>query len=268
MYNWDGRQTGRESTVIRRSLIIVTAVVVIALAGLGADQLFATRAHRGVPVPPGSALASRTGKTISGQHDVTIVAQAIGSSVKVYREPTDPVPLMTLQSPQPFGAPQVFVVLQAVPNWLRVLLPVRPNGSTGWIRSRDVKLSWHTYRLVVELRSHLLIVYHGGVVIESDPAGIGTRETPTPSGTYFTKELIRTPNPDGPYGPYAYELSGFSTVLTHFAGGDGLIGIHGTNEPQYLGQDVSHGCIRISNAAITRLAHLLPLGVPVDIRDV
>jgi lipoprotein-anchoring transpeptidase ErfK/SrfK len=112
-----------------------------------------------------------------------------------------------------------------------------------------------------------LIVYKNGVVLETDPAGIGTHDTPTPSGVYYTKELIRTSDPSGPYGPYAYELSGYSTVLTHFNGGDGLIGIHGTNEPQYLGQDVSHGCIRISNDAINRLAHLLPIGVPVEIRD-
>jgi lipoprotein-anchoring transpeptidase ErfK/SrfK len=248
-------------------LIVVAVVVGVALAGLGVDQLLSSRPQAVVPVPPGAALTNRTGKPVTGQRDVTIVAQAIGSSVNVYRQPTAPVPWITLPSPQPFGSPQVFVVLQAKPRWLRVLLPVRPNGSTGWIHAGDVTLSWHTYRIVVELRSHLVIVDHNGAVIESDPAGIGTRETPTPSGTYYTKELIRTPDPGGPYGPYAYELSGFSTVLTRFAGGDGLIGIHGTNEPQYLGQDVSHGCIRISNAAITRLARLLPLGVPVDIRN-
>ena len=72
-------------------------------------------------------------------------------------------------------------------------------------------------------------------------------------------------NPNGIYGPYAYQLSGFSDVLLRFNGGTGVIGIHGTNEPWLLGKDVSHGCIHMSNAGITRLAHLLPLGVPVEI---
>jgi lipoprotein-anchoring transpeptidase ErfK/SrfK len=248
-------------------LIIVSAALAVVLASLVATQLLSSDPGSNSPIPPGAALTDRTGKKMSAGHDVTIVAQAVGSSVRVYRQPTDTLPWMTLPSPQRFGAPQVFVVLQADRNWLHVLLPVRPNGSTGWIETSEVRLSWHTYRIVVELRSHRLLVFHNDVVVESDPAGIGTRETPTPSGTYYTKELIRTPDPAGPYGPYAFELSGFSNVLTHFAGGDGLIGIHGTNEPQYLGQDVPPPCIRISNAAITRLAQLLPLGVPVHIRD-
>ena len=54
-------------------------------------------------------------------------------------------------------------------------------------------------------------------------------------------------------------------MLTSFAGGDGVIGIHGTNDPSTLGKDVSHGCIRMSNSGITKLAKILPLGVPVQI---
>ena len=70
---------------------------------------------------------------------------------------------------------------------------------------------------------------------------------------------------NGPYGSYAYGLSGFSNVLTSFGGGDGVIGIHGTNDPSSIGQDVSHGCIRLQNADIERLVRFLPLGTPVDI---
>jgi lipoprotein-anchoring transpeptidase ErfK/SrfK len=55
-------------------------------------------------------------------------------------------------------------------------------------------------------------------------------------------------------------------VLTHFgAGGRGEIGLHGTNHPELLGQDVSHGCIRIANRDIRRLSKILPLGTPVEI---
>ena len=109
-------------------------------------------------------------------------------------------------------------------------------------------------------------MYQGGTIVDVEPVGLGTRDTPTPGGSYYTKELLRPPNPNGPYGPFAYGLSGFSNVLTDFAGGDGVIGIHGTNDPSLLGHDVSHGCIRMSNAGITNLVSVLPLGVPVDIR--
>ena len=89
--------------------------------------------------------------------------------------------------------------------------------------------------------------------------------TATPTGTYFVVELLQQASPSGVYGPYAFGLSAFSNVFYSFGGGPGQIGLHGTNEPERLGTDVSHGCIRISNAGITRLARILPLGTPVKI---
>jgi lipoprotein-anchoring transpeptidase ErfK/SrfK len=160
----------------------------------------------------------------------------------------------------------VFLVESQAGDWLHVYLPVRPNGSMGWIPTNQVKLTQHNYRVVVETTAHRITVYKGWQIIDQEPVGIGTRETPTPGGHYYLKELLQPTNPNGAYGPYAYGLSGFSNELTDYAGGDGVIGIHGTNDPSALGKDVSHGCIRMSNAGITRLVKVLPLGVPVDIR--
>jgi lipoprotein-anchoring transpeptidase ErfK/SrfK len=188
------------------------------------------------------------------------------AQVAVYATPRASAPRWLLANPQPSGAPLVFLVQQHRGGWLRVLLPVRPNGSTGWIRSADVRLSQHDFRIVVTLSAHLITVYQSAQIVDREPIGVGTRLTPTPGGLYYTKELLRPPNPAGAYGPYAYGLSGFSNVLNSFAGGDGVIGIHGTNDPSLLGKDVSHGCIRMSNAGITKLAKLLPLGVPVRIQ--
>jgi len=98
------------------------------------------------------------------------------------------------------------------------------------------------------------------------PVGVGTNATPTPGDLYYVKELLPPPEPNGPYGAYAYGLSGFSNQVTSFAGGEGVIGIHGTNDPSSIGKDVSFGCIRMSDAGITRLAGRLPLGTPVEIR--
>ena len=145
-------------------------------------------------------------------------------------------------------------------------LPVRPNGSMGWVPTNQVKLTQHNYRIVVETGAHRITVYKGWQIIDQEPIGVGKAETPTPGGHYYLKELLQPTNPNGAYGPYAYGLSGFSNVLSDYAGGDGVIGIHGTNDPAALGHDVSHGCIRMSNDGITRLAQVLPLGVPVDIR--
>ena len=89
--------------------------------------------------------------------------------------------------------------------------------------------------------------------------------TPTPSGLYYITELLRQPDPTGVYGPYAFGLSAHSNVLNEFAGRDGILGIHGTNFPQGIGTNVSHGCIRMSNKAIRKLARTLPVGTPVRI---
>jgi lipoprotein-anchoring transpeptidase ErfK/SrfK len=89
--------------------------------------------------------------------------------------------------------------------------------------------------------------------------------TPTPVGLYYITELLKQPDPTGPYGPYAFGLSAHSDVLHEFAGRDGILGLHGTDFPQGIGTNVSHGCIRMSNHAITKLAHVLPVGTPVRI---
>ena len=200
------------------------------------------------------------------------VAQGVPTWVDVFASPGAPGPAMTLQNPTPSDAPLVFLVLAEQGEWLQVLLPIRPNGSTGWVARSDVSLTEHSYSIVVELGAHTITVFEGGRVILNELVGVGTNATPTPHGLHFTKELFRTtdasgnPSSRGPYGPFVFGLSGFSEVLFDFGGGDGVIGIHGTNDPSSLGRDVSHGCIRMSNEGITALAEILPLGVPVDVR--
>lgn len=66
--------------------------------------------------------------------------------------------------------------------------------------------------------------------------------------------------------PYAFGISGHSDTLKKFAGGPGQLGLHGTDQPDKLGTDVSHGCLRLSNEVITELAETLPLGTPIEIQ--
>ncbi|HVE95278.1 MAG TPA: L,D-transpeptidase [Acidimicrobiales bacterium] len=195
---------------------------------------------------------------------LSIVATATGPLVTVHESPDGAV-RQPLPNPLPSNAPLTFLVREQRVGWLRVLLPLRPNGSEGWIKLADVTLNSHRFRIVVELGAHRITVTKGDEVILQEPVGVGTADTPTPGGLYYTKELLQPPNPNGPYGPFAYGLSGFSNVLTSFAGGEGVVGIHGTDDPSALGKDVSKGCIRMSNEGITRLAEILPLGVPVEI---
>jgi RNA polymerase sigma factor (sigma-70 family) len=235
-----------------------------------------------VPSPPVEAAASpaespppEPGPLPTTNHPRSTVAHARGSTVAVYDEPVGPgegVPVLRLEHPLPSGAERVFLVTRTWEDWYEVLLPVRPNGSRGWVHSSDVSISNHEFSIVIELGVHRITVFRGEDVLLTERIGVGTANTPTPGGLYFTKELVDIVDeagrdyPGGPYGPFAYGLSGFSDVLDSFGGGDGTLGIHGTNDPSSLGRDVSHGCIRMSNAGITALAETLPLGVPVEVR--
>lgn len=201
-------------------------------------------------------------------HGDRLVAQASVARVPVYRSAHAGRPSMTLSNPNSDGAPLVFLVTSAPVGRLQVLLPTRPNLSQGWIARRDVRLALNPYRIAVDLRRHEMMISRHGKLVQRYPVGVGKRAvTPTPFGLYYITELLKQPDPGGVYGPYAFGLSAHSNVLHEFAGGNGEIGIHGTNEPWAVGTDVSHGCIRVYNSVIRRLAHELPLGTPVQIEQ-
>jgi lipoprotein-anchoring transpeptidase ErfK/SrfK/uncharacterized protein YjiS (DUF1127 family) len=195
----------------------------------------------------------------------SIVATVKGPRIGVYGNPTDQSPATRLSNPNLDGAPLVFLVKKVQGKWAHVYLPSRPNGSTGWIRLSKVSLAGHFFHLKINLTRHMLTAWKGPTRILHTPVGVGRAVTPTPPGLYFITELLKQPDPSGTYGPYAFGLSAHSNVLHEFAGRDGVLGLHGTNFPQGIGTNVSHGCIRMSNDAIIKLAHTLPLGTPVRI---
>ncbi len=196
------------------------------------------------------------------------VAVAKYASLPVYAKPGGPL-TRSLPNPDPsnYNQRQVLLVLQDDGDWLKVSLPIEPNGQTGWVKTQQVSLTQNDYRVDIAQSAHQLRVYKKGVLAKSYPIAVGKADTPTPGGTYFIRVLLKPPNPNGAYGPYAYGLSGYSAVLKDYAGGAGVIGMHGTDQPQLIGQDVSHGCVRLRNADITDLVQRfhLKLGTPVRI---
>jgi lipoprotein-anchoring transpeptidase ErfK/SrfK len=215
----------------------------------------------------GGSLPGRTSSCGSVDIDTgpTLAATATGGSVSIFRSVGDPQPVRTLRSPNQFGFRQHFLVKARQGDWLGVLLPMRPNGAMGWIRASEVDLTEVPYRIQVQQGGLMITVWRGSEVVLQEPIGLGRAGTATPCGEYFLTELLQPTNGGGAYGPYAFGTSAYSEVLTSFAGGNGQIGLHGTNEPGLLGQRVSHGCIRMSNSGITKLAGMLPLGTPLYI---
>lgn len=252
---------------IRRSVAGIFVVLALVLSGCSGS--------RPTLAPPksaaGTAVVATTAPPTTLAPGVSLVATAKpgDKNVNVYLVPdakTQPGHVLT--NPNENGAPLVFLVKEQKSGWLHVYLPVRPNGANGWVQDSDVTVAENPYRIIVSATDHQLTLLKNDATVKQFKVGIGRGQYPTPGGVYYIKELLAPPNPQGDYGPYAYGLSGFSEVaeLANFNGGSGVIGIHGTNDPSSVGQNVSHGCIRMYNADITELAKILPLGTPVEIK--
>jgi lipoprotein-anchoring transpeptidase ErfK/SrfK len=164
---------------------------------------------------------------------------------------------------------QRLLVLDSNRDHVQVLLPTRPNGSTGWI-ARDKVLLGHTpYRLQLRLSTRRLTVFRSGRPVRRFRAVIGAPGTPTPRGLAAIYERNRQPDPGGFLGPWSLSLTALSNVLESFGGGPGRVAIHGREGASLrdpLGSARSHGCIRIDSRAVTWLARHAPPGTPVEIR--
>ena len=150
-------------------------------------------------------------------------------------------------------------------RWLRVRLPGRPNGRTGWINrraTRSYRTSWH---LIVNTSSRQVTAYRFNRRARVFKAVVGKPSTPTPRGEFFVEESILLPA--GAVGaPFALALSARSNVLQEFAGGPGQIALHGLNNVGGTpGTAVSHGCVRLDNGAMRWLVARIGPGVPVTI---
>ena len=170
-------------------------------------------------------------------------------------------------NPTYFGGPATFVVTGGRSNddWVKVLLPVRPNHTTGWVRTRDFTFTSTRYRILISLEERTLRVFEADNLFVETPVVIGKGTTPTPLGRFAINERVQKSNSSGPYGPWILGVSAFSETLETFDGGVPVIGLHGTNQPFLLGQAASNGCVRMPNEVVDQLARTLPLGTPVEI---
>lgn len=165
--------------------------------------------------------------------------------------------------------PEVYVVLESRvgaegKTWIKVRIPMRPRARRGWVR-RDALGALHVVdtRLRINRQTLRATLYRRGRRIWRSPIGVGKLTTPTPAGRFYIRELIRVTESNTIYGPLAFGTSAYSK-LTDWPGG-GIVGIHGTNKPWLIPGRPSHGCIRLPNRKIERLAQLMPLGTPVRI---
>lgn len=173
---------------------------------------------------------------------------------------------LTTRTPE--GTTNVVLALARVERggqlWIKVRLPVLPNNTIGWIR-RESLGGYNTVNthLVVSTRTLTATLYRFRKPVFSARVGIGQSRWPTPTGRFYIRnKLTRYSSPT--YGPLAFGTSARSAVLTDWPAG-GFVGIHGTNQPGLIPGRISHGCIRLRNGDILRLARLMQPGTPLTI---
>ena len=258
----------------RLAAAFATATFAVLLsAGLGVGHSEETRAPADLAllaVPPHSALEiGRPEALPSGRHlsRWTVVRRPTVAHAEPSASSTT---VAELETEAPEGTPNLLTVLQARPErdgtlWVQVRLPVLPNGSVGWVRRTSLgPYQTVNTHLVVDRARLRATLYRAGRIVFSAPVGIGTDAWPTPLGEFSVRSVLtRYASPF--YGPISFGTTARSAVLTDWPGG-GFVGLHGTNAPRLLPGRVSHGCVRLRNSDILRLAQLMPVGTPMTVR--
>lgn len=183
--------------------------------------------------------------------------------------PGEPAYIFDAQNPNPVGGPRSPLLIDGRAErdgerWVKLLLPIRPNGASDWVKRSDVTLDPVFQRIVVDLSDRMLRHYVRNDLVSRFRVGIGAPQYPTGEGRFYVWQRVPFVDASGPYGIFALGLSGFSPVLSDWPG-EGRMAIHGTADPSDRGREVSHGCVRVYNEDMRALLDV-PLGTPVIIR--
>jgi len=167
-------------------------------------------------------------------------------------------------NPGPFNGPTTFLVTEQRGNWAEVMMPVRPNGTRGYLDVSQVDMSEHDYRVELDISDRRLVAYKGTEVIADTQVVVGRESTRTPLGRFYVTDKTED-TPSSFYGPAMLPLNSYSEQLDVFDDGVPVIAMHGTSNPASVGQAVSNGCVRMPNEVVSLLYDQLPLGTQVEI---
>jgi lipoprotein-anchoring transpeptidase ErfK/SrfK len=171
----------------------------------------------------------------------------------------------------PVGTDDLVLVLartkdSAGHSWYQVRLPVRPNGTKGWVRASALgELQPLKTWLKIDTNTTTATLVKAGKVVWRVRVGVGQRQWPTPRGQFFIRAKLKGYGSAGSfYGPVAFITSATSDALTDWPGG-GIVGVHGTSLPGLIPGHISHGCVRVRNNDILALEKLMPVGTPLTV---
>jgi hypothetical protein len=182
----------------------------------------------------------------------------------IFAGPSALTAITTLGPTTEFGTPRVLPATQLRGDWIEVMLPTRPDGSRGWVRTTDVSVSTVDDHVTVDLAARTLVWTRAGLVQLEIPVAIGAPATPTPPGTYFVTDVLPQANPNGPYGAWIVALNGHA-LIPQTPTTDYRLAIHGTDAPGSIGSAASNGCLRVAAPALAALATALAAGTVVTV---
>jgi lipoprotein-anchoring transpeptidase ErfK/SrfK len=263
----------RRPAAVPATLAALLATVV-ALAGCGgpnSDAAQPAATQTSAAAAPSTRPAPKAGKVQLGDAPA-YVALAVKDVTVLSRPRSSGDVVAVFPANLPWGSPTPFLITEARrtaagDTWLRVLLPRRPNGSSGWVRREQVRIKPVANAVEVDLSSRTASLLRNHQRVRTWRVAVGKGATPTPTGRFYVTVKLRPPQISADaYGAWALGLSAYSEVHQTFGTGDGQIALHGTYQPGKLGLPVSNGCVRMDNEMITLLAETLPLGTPVTIK--
>lgn len=227
-------------------------------------SIAATTATIASPTPTSAEQERYAGFLATTDEHPTLAAMTRGD-IPVYAGPDEIESVTILEGTTILGTATVLGVIGDLDGRrVQVMLPGRPNGRTGWVDTDLVDLYPVDGEIVIDLSERTLTFSSSETTLTTSVA-VGSSHNPTPTGEFFVTDSVKVADPHGPWGPRALGLSARSETITEFNGGDGIIGIHGTNRPDSIGEAASLGCVRLPNDVITQLYELVALGTPVVI---
>lgn len=210
-----------------------------------AEQVAA--AARADAIPPAEIVRVRPG------HTLTLRARPHGAARAEVTQATE------------FGSAQTLGVVRRQGRWLGVTTAALPNGSVGWLHSRDPGLTLQRTRWSIhaDVSRRRIVLRRDGRTVRRLDVAVGRPDTPTPTGRFAVTDKLSGGRFSPYYGCCVLAISATQPHTPPGWTGGNRMAIHGTSDPSSIGTAASAGCLRAADDDLQVLMNHVPLGTPV-----